>query len=150
MFNLPRWRFCWGANALMSAAATTGERWHSARSPTKPPVTQGNTSVPSATAAAVRVFRPDSSLQLSLKFVSGRRTVAEVYSEKATMGRSACWRERKRLPFPPFLSPQAMRVSAMRFPRSRQNKNDRKCTSFETLMLTVLQKDESLILKIVS
>lgn len=150
MFNLPRWRFCWGANALMSAAATTGERWHSARSPTKPPVTQGNTSVPSATAAAVRVFRPDSSLQLSLKFVSGRRTVAEVYSEKATMGRSVCWRERKRLLFPPFLSPQAMRVSAMRFPRSRQNKNNRKWASFETLMLTVLQKDESLILKIVS
>lgn len=149
MFNLPRWRFCWGANALMSAAATTGERWHSARSPTKPPVTQGNTSVPSA-AAAVRVFSPDSSDQLSLKFISGCRTVAEVYSEKATMGRSACRRERKRLLFPPFLSPQAMRVSAMRFPRSRQNKNDRKCTCFETLMLTVLQKDESLISKIVS
>ena len=30
------------------------------------------------------------------------------------------------------------------------NKNDRKCVSFETLMLTVLQKVESLILKIVS
>ena len=98
------------------------------RSPTKPPVTQGNTRVLSA-AAAVRVLRPDSSLQLSLIICKRSQDGRGRHFGQGYLGKE-CRRERKRLPFSLL--------------------THRKCVSFETLMLTVLQKVESLILKIVS
>lgn len=99
MFDLPRWRFRWGANARMSAEATTGKgiRYFPARSPTKPPVTQGNTRVLSA-AAAVRVFRPDSSLQLSLIICKRSQNGRGRLLREGDHGKE-CRRERKRLPF---------------------------------------------------
>lgn len=67
------------------------------RSTTKPPVMQGNTRVPSA-AAAVRVLRPDSSLQLSLIICKRSQNGRGRHFGQGYLGKE-CRRERKRLPF---------------------------------------------------
>lgn len=68
-----------------------------ARSPTKPPVTQGNTRVVFP-AAAVRVFRPDSSRQPSLIICKRSQNGCGRLFGEGDHGKE-CLRERKRLLF---------------------------------------------------